>query len=559
MALARLRGDARETEILAAAQAAVRAAGIESDADLGALLEQVPPSVRPDALQRLRQMYEAGAWVLLESAVADLPADLRWLYESGAVSLEQLELLNRRLGVTSVADLAAAVQEQAVRSLDGFDAALERVIAQVLGTIRRTIPRIPLGRAFGLVEPILANIRSLPGVDWALPTGSLRRGQDTVGDIELIAASAEPAELIEAVSRDPVFDRVLHRSQRRIYLLANRIQVGVRFPEPANAGSTLLYLTGSTAHLEGLRVRAVARGWQLTSDGLRASDGTARPAATEEEIYAALGLSFVPPELRQGEGEIIAAESGTLPALLTREDIRGDLHMHSHWSDGRDSIEAMVRACRDLGYEYIAITDHSPSSGAAQALSSQAVAQQADEIAAIRERFPDIAILHGCEVDILSHGRLDFPDHVLEQFDIVLASLHHRGDDGPEALLARYEAAARHPLVSLITHPTNRLVPHRRGYDLDYDRLFAIAIETGTLLEIDGAPAHLDMEGALARRAVAAGATVAVSSDCHRADYLGSQMHLGVITARRGWVEARHVANTRSLAGLKAIIDAKRS
>ena len=556
--MARIRGDAADAEILHNAEQAVRAAGIESDADLGRFFEDVPSLITPEALQRLRHMYDAGGWVILESAIADLPADLRWLYESGAVTLEQVAALHARLGITSVADLIAAVHEQAVREVEGFDERLEHVIAQALGGIRRNIPRIPLGRAFGLAEPILANIRSLPGVNWALPAGSLRRGQDSVGDIELVAAAVEPAAIIDAIAQDPTFDRVLHRSARRLYVLTNRTQIGMRFMQPAVAGSALLHLTGSPGHLALLRIRAADRGWQLTTEGLRTPDGAFQSGATEEEIYAALGLPFIPPEIRHGDDEVSAADAGTLPPLVTREDIRGDLHMHTRWSDGRDSIETMVSACRDLGYDYIAITDHSPHSGAAQTLAAQTVKRQADEIAGIRERFPGITVLHGCEVDILSRGRLDFPDHVLEQFDIVLASLHHRDDDGPEALLARYETAARHPLVSLITHPTNRLVPHRPGYDLDYDRLFAVAAETGTLLEIDGAPAHLDMDGALARRAVAAGTTVAVSSDCHRADYLERQMHLGVVTARRGWVEPRHVVNTRPLADLKAHIARKR-
>ena len=233
--------------------------------------------------------------------------------------------------------------------------------------------------------------------------------------------------------------------------------------------------------------------------------------------------------------------------------------MHSDWSDGHDSMESMASTCHALGYEYIAFTDHSPSSGASRSLSIATVKRQAEQIAAIRERFSGMTILHGCEVDILPEGRLDFPDRILEQFDIVLASLHQRAGQEPGQLLSRYLKAMNHPLVTLITHPTNRLVPHRAGYDLDYDRLFEAAAETGTLLEIDGAPSHLDLDGALARRAVAAGATVAVNSDCHRADRLERQMQLGIMTARRGWVEARHVFNTRPIAEVRALIARKRA
>ena len=232
--------------------------------------------------------------------------------------------------------------------------------------------------------------------------------------------------------------------------------------------------------------------------------------------------------------------------------------MHTAYSDGRDSVEAMVRACVDLGYEYMAITDHSPRSSASASLTLESIAAQADEIAQLRERYPQIAILHGCEVDILPDETLDFPDRVLERFDIVLASLHDRAGQGPETLLRRYLAAMRHPLVSIITHPTNRLVPSRPGYDLDYQRLFAAAVETGTMIEIDGGPSHLDLDGVLARQAVAAGTMLVVDSDSHRAEALGRQMEFGLKTARRGWVEARHVMNTRSIADIRSLIAGKR-
>jgi DNA polymerase (family X) len=215
--------------------------------------------------------------------------------------------------------------------------------------------------------------------------------------------------------------------------------------------------------------------------------------------------------------------------------------------------------CRSLGYEYIAITDHSPHSAATRNLTVEGAKRQAEEIAALRVLYPDIAILHGCEVDILPDGRLDFPDRVLEKFDIVLASLHERAGHGPDQLMKRYTAAMNHPLVTLITHPTNRLVPSRPGYDLDYDRLFEHAVRTQTVVEIDGAPSHLDLDGALARRAIAVGATVAVDSDCHRAEMLDRQMNLGIMTARRGWVEPRHVFNTRPLQEVRDTIARKRA
>jgi DNA polymerase (family 10) len=534
--------------MLSQGAAMVRARGIESDLDLGPLVDpSVPFDGDPQLLERLRHMYDAGAWVLMESAIADLPADLRWLFESGAVTLAQLGAVHQGSGSTTAADLAAAVDAKAIRSLPGLDEAAEHAIAAALPSLRAGLPRISLGRAVAIADPIIARLTSHEAIASAWPVGSLRRGDDTVGDLEIVASSDHPQGVIDELSHLPEVGRVLHRSERRLYLLFDRVQLGLRFPRLEEAGSLLWRLTGSVAHIDAIRGIAAERDIDL-----------AAPAATEEEFYARFGLPFIPAEIRGDGEEVRAAREGRLPALVARADIRGDLHMHTSWSDGRDSTDAMVQACRAQGYEYLAITDHSARSAASRTLSIDAVKRQAEEIAALRQQYPDIAILHGCEVDILPDGRLDFADRVLEQFDIVLASLHDQAGHDADALERRYIGAMKHPLVTLITHPSNRLPPHRKGYDLDYERLFGIAVETGTCLEIDGSPSHLDLEGALARRAVAAGVTVTVDSDSHRADVVGRQMDLAVMTARRGWVEARHVLNTRPLAELRALIAAKR-
>jgi DNA polymerase (family X) len=553
-----IRGDLAEESVFLRAAALVRERQIQTDAEAGPLVAHPPPDIDPDVLKRLRQMYEAGGWVLVESALADLPSDLRWLFESGAVSIEQLDAIHRALGSTSAADLAWAVGEQKIRAIPGLDAGVEAAVAAALPKLRGPLPRAPLGRAMTIAEPVLDRLRRTPGVVWAHPVGSLRRGHETIGDVEIVAATPQPSVAIAELLRDPEFSRVLHRTSERLYVLTDRMQIGVRLPAPGNAAAPLLYLTGPRAHFEALQAHAAARGFRLTADGLQAPDGALQPAADEHTIYAALGLPYIPPEIRSGADEIAVASRGELPALVSESDIRGDLHMHSLWSDGRDSIEAMVQACVALGYEYLAITDHSQSSAAIRNLTVDGIKKQADEIAALRLQYPQIEILHGCEVDILEDGRLDFTDRILERFDIVLASLHEPAAQPPDMLLKRYLAAMEHPLVNVITHPTNRLVPHRRGYDLDYDRLFALAVEHRTAIEIDGAPSHLDLDGPLSRRAVAAGATVVIDGDCHRAETLRLQMRLGVITARRGWVEARHVLNTRPIEEVRAFIAAKR-
>lgn len=503
-------------------------------------------------------MHEAGGWVLLESAIADLPADLRWLYESGAVTIEQLGSIFHTLGAASAVDLLAAARSGTMQQLPGFDASVEANVLATLPNLRAAIPRIPLGRAMAIAGPILSRLHNARGIESAVPVGSLRRGHDTVGDIEIVATAVDATAAFDELVQCPDTARTLHRSDRRLYLLTDRVQVGVRCPPPQVSGAALLHLTGSVAHLDALRGLAAERGWSLDSGGLARGAGAPRIAESEEAIYAALGLPWVPPEIREGTEAITAAQRGDLPTLITRADIRGDLHMHTQWSDGRDTIEAMVRACVALGYEYMAITDHSPHSAASRNLSVDGVKRQADEIAAVRERHPALTILHGCEVDILPNGRLDFSDRLLERFDIVLASLHDEAGHVGGQLFERYLSAFRHPLVTIITHPTNRQMPYRSGYALDYEQLFAVAAESGTVVEIDGAPGHLDLNGTLARQAVAAGALLSIDSDSHRAETLGLQMELGLLMARHGWVEPRHVLNTRSIAELRSLIAAKR-
>jgi len=534
--------------MLAQGATLVRERGIVSDVDLGPLLDPAVPFPGDPLLhQRLQHMYDAGAWVLMESSLADLPADLRWLFESGAVTLPQLAAIHEATGATSAADIAAALHDRIIPSIPGLDESTEHAIAAALPTLRATIPRIPLGRAITIVDPIVETLTATPGIEWAVAAGSLRRGQETVGDLEIVASASEPAAALEELSRHPEAGRVLHRSDRSIYLLFDRVQLGVRFPAPDAAGSTLWRLSGSPAHVSAINQLARERGVNVSS------------AASEQELFERIGLPFIPAEIRDGQDEIAAAREGRLPNLVSRGDIRGDLHMHTSWSDGRDTVEAMVATCHALGYEYIAITDHSPRSAASRTLTLDGLRQQADEIEEVRAKYPTLTIFHGCEVDILQDGSLDFPDEVLEELDIVLASLHDAAGQSADKLERRYVAAMKHPLVTLITHPTNRMLPYRAGYKLDYERLFATAVETGTFMEIDGAPAHLDMDGALARRALAAGVTVTIDSDCHRAEMLGRQMALGIATARRGWVEPQHVLNTRPLAELRALIERKRS
>lgn len=400
-----------------------------------------------------------------------------------------------------------------------------------------------LARACDIVEPLLARFAAAcPLLEHATAAGGIRRCEPLVDDLTIVGCAADPEAVIDGIAALPEIDEVRHRTPRRLIVTHQHVEVDVRVAALDEYGTVLHSATGSREHLDAF--------------GARRTRG--RLCAREEDVYAHAGLRWIPPELRHGTGEIEAAAAQRLPSLIEVPQIRGDLHMHSTYSDGQDSLASMVAASRALGYEYIAITDHSERAGAARTVSLESLARQRDEVARLREDYSTMAILHGIEVDIMPGGELDFPDEVLEGLDIVLASLHDAAGQSPRALTRRCIAAIRHPLVSIIAHPANRIVGRRSAYPLDFDAVYEAAAETGTALEIDGAPSHLDLDGEHARAAVAAGVTVVIDSDCHRARTLARHMRFGVGTARRGWVEATHVLNARSLADVRRFIGAKR-
>jgi DNA polymerase (family X) len=416
---------------------------------------------------------------------------------------------------------------------------------------------LPLGRALSTVEAFLEALG--PAAARFAPVGSLRRFAPVVGDLTLLAADDNPEPLLHILAAAVPPENIRARTPRAIALRFQRETINVVFVPAAEAACALLHYTGSAAHVKQLQARAAADGYELTPQRLmQKSTGATVRTDTEADIYEALKIAYIPPELRHGDYEFALAHDGWLDNLVTLDDMRGDLHVHTLWSDGRDSSDAVIRAVRKLGYEYVAITDHSESSKASRTLSVDRMRQQMAEIQLLRTRFPDITILQGTEVEILPDGRLDFPDDLLFDMDIVLASLHEPDGQRPQQLLDRYLAAMRHPCVNVITHPANRVPGGSEGYDLDYDALFRAAAETHTAVEIDGAPGHLDLDGHLARRAIAAGATVTIDSDGHFAERLARQMRMGVGTARRGAVPAPQVLNTKSVDDVRQFVARKR-
>jgi DNA polymerase (family 10) len=476
-------------------------------------------------------------------ARAAVPALIRDLLDTAVVRTSEATQLVRQLGVATLADLGQALDDGRVARLGaGF---ADRLAAYADSAEPAAIP---LGRALELADALKSDVDlasivdGSPGTVALEPAGDVRRFDPVVSNIVLVARSDDPLAAVSLIAGSPAVSDALHRSSRRLIFNYRQAEIDVRVPAPDEYGSVLFAVTGSRAHQRAMRARR-----SRTS-----------LCAREEQIYSEAGLPWIAPELREGAGEIEAALAGRLPNLVERRHIRGDLHLHSTYSDGRDSIEAMVEAATALHYEYVAVTDHSQTAGASRTLGLADVPRQRDEIARLRERYPSIAILHGVEVDILANGRLDFDDKILERFDIVLASLHDRAGHDAARLTKRCLGAILHPLVNVICHPENRVMGRREGYPLDFAAVYDAAAQTGTALEIDGAPGHLDLEGARARAAAAAGVVLTIDSDCHRAHALDRNMQLGVGIARRGWVEPGQVLNTRSLADVRAFVAAKR-
>jgi DNA polymerase (family X) len=498
--------------------------------------------ISPSIHWRVREAAVGGEAVALEAARAGVPGLIRRLLELPAITTDQAVVLVRKAGVVTLADLELAVDSGRIRDALG-DTIASRLKAAA-AALRMEAPPIPLGRALDYIDALTAIIMASGApIGTIAPGGDARRFEPLVCELVLVAQSADPAAALDAISVLPVFDDIPHRTTRRAILKYQNHEVDLHIAPPSEWGSVMFHATGSRDHANAVRARQRSR----------------EPAANEEDVYRTAGLQFIPAELRNGTGEIDAAAAGALPSLVTRGDIRGDLHMHSTYSDGRDPLDHMAAACSALGYEYIAITDHSARSAASRSVTVDQLARQRDEIAALRELYPAMAILHGIEVDIMPDGSLDFEDAVLEPLDIVLASLHDSARQDGRMLTRRCLQAIRHPLVNVITHPANRLVGRRAGYALDFDAVYAAAAETGTALEIDGAASHLDLDGEHARAAIAAGVTVTIDSDCHRARLLARQMDMGIGTARRGWVEPRHVLNARTVEQVRAFIAAKRS
>ncbi len=497
--------------------------------------------------EKIRECVDTGTIAKLEELRTKYPPAFVELTRIPGLGPKTVKLVRRELGVENVDDLRAAVESEALRELPGLGAKTEAKIAKAIerlgmhGKERRT----PIGVALSVAERVVGELKGLPNVVQAEYCGSLRRFRDTVADVDVLVAATDPAGIMEAFTTMALVGEVIaHGDTKSAILTRDGLQVDLRLVEPDQFGAAVLYFTGSKAHNIALRQMALDKGWTLNEYALSDVETEEVVAsATEEEIYRSLGLEFIPPPLREDAGEIKASGNGALPDLVTERDLKGDLHVHSSLSgDGRSSLEKMLDAAAERGLEYIAITDHGEDLAMNGATREQMLRQRR-RLEKLQSEYPNMSLLHGCELNIGPDGSLDYDDEFLAGFAWGVASVHSYFDLTAEEQTVRVITAMRHPAVDVIGHLTGRKIGRRPGIELELDAVLEAATLTGTAIEINGAIDRLDAAAPVLRKARDMGVLFTISTDSHHVDEY-RRARWGVLNAQRGWVEREMVVNT---------------
>jgi DNA polymerase (family 10) len=530
--------------------------------------------VGPALAQAIAELLETGQVKDFEQLKAEVPAGVITMLHVPDVGPKTARRLWQELEITSVEELRLAAEAGKIRGLKGFGAKKEQNILRGIElAAKRGDDRTPLGEARPLAQGLVASLRER-APDGSLTrleaTGSLRRWQETIGDLDLLAISQTPGSVMEAFRTLPQVDQVLGSGDTKSsVVLTTGMQVDLRVVEAQHWGAALLYFTGNKEHNIEVRELALRKGWSLNEYGLTATGAGDAPAgeerffAEEADLYAFLGMDWMPPEMRTNRGEIQAALAHKLPKLIELSDIRGELHGHTTWSDGTAELVEMAEVARARGYEYWGVCDHSVGLGMVGGLDPERLLAQAEEIARLNRRYAEqganFTLLRGTEVEILADGALGLPDEALAELDVVVASIHSGLRQDQETITARCLKAVYNPHVDILGHPTGRMIGVRPPSDLDVERVLQACAETGTVVEINAHPSRLDLSDVYARRAAELGCMVAVNSDAHALNGM-EMMEYGIGVARRAWLRAEDVVNTRPLAAMLAMLkDQRRS
>lgn len=516
------------------------------------------PRIGSSIASTIQEIMETGSLEYLEELREELPQGLRELMEIEGLGPKTALRLHKKIKISSIDELESAAKQGKIRGLKGFGEKTEEDILQGIEMYRSAQERFLLGYILPIAKEIEKKLKDLEAVTRISLAGSIRRRKETVGDVDILVTSQEPSKVMNFFTQLSEVKRVLAKGKTKsTVVLTNNLQVDLRVVKEESFGSALQYFTGSKDHNIRLRELALGRNWKLSEYSLL-DKGTNKKIAgeNEEDIYEALGLSYIEPELRENRGEIEAASEGELPHLIKYGEVKGDLHVHTTWSDGSYSIEEMAEASKSLGYEYLAICDHSKTMQIAHGLTEEDLHKQIKEIDKLNRRMEGFTILSGIEVNIDSNGKLDINNNVLRDLDIVVASVHYGFKQSEEKMTDRVLTAMYNDYVDVIGHPTGRIVNKRGPYQIDLPRIFKAASELGVLMELNAFPNRLDLSDLNCFKAKDYGIKISIGTDAHNKDHLRF-MELGVATARRGWLEKKDVINTLGLKEIMKLLESR--
>ena len=528
------------------------------------------PGVGERMAEHIEEIIETGTLQALKVLRKEIPATLDELLEVEGLGPKRTKQLYLKLGISSIKQLEQAIASGKVESLPGFGKKSVEKIRQAIQNLAKRPKRFKLLDADQLVRSLIEYLRKGGNIEQLEVAGSYRRRMETVGDIDILAASDNAKPVMQRFQTYPEVERVIAAGTTRgTVILRSGLQVDLRILPQRSYGAALHYFTGSKAHNIAVRTLGVERGLRISEYGIfrvpkgkkaeevGIEEGERIGGATEQDVFRSVDLDWVPPELREDRGEIQAAQKHMLPDLIALDDIRGDLHLHSKWTDGNSTILEMVRACKERGYQYCAITDHSKAVRVAGGLNAEGFKRQREEIEQARAKVPGITVFTGCEVDILLDGSLDLPDDLLVQLEVVVAAVHSKMDMPQSEMTKRVLQALAHPAVNILAHPTGRLINQREPFAIDLERIFHAAKEHDIAVELNAQPDRLDLNDRHLLRAREIGVKIAISTDAHSTGQL-QFMSYGIGQARRGWLEKRHVLNAMTRTQLEIWLKRRR-
>ncbi len=523
---------------------------IERNEDLTRL-----PGIGKDLAEKIREIVKTGKLKLLEELKAELPPGLSDLMKIGGLGPKRILILHQKLGISDVNELRKAVSEKKIRELRGFGEKTEQTIVEEIERMKGAEKKIKIVVAEEIANSLLNYLKKSKGVKDLIVAGSYRRRKETVGDLDILAATAKDSDIMDRFVEYEDTEKVLSKGMTRsTILLRTGIHVDLRVVPEVSYGAALHYFTGSKAHNIAVRTLGVRKNLKINEYGVFKGDRRIA-GRTEEEVYSQVGLPFIEPELREDMGELEAAMRGQLPKLVTLKDIRGDLHVHTKLTDGRNTLEEMADAAKKKGYHYLGITEHSRHVTVARGLKPEAVAKRIKEIDGFNKK-SGVLILKSIELDILDDGSLDLPDDILKELDLTVCAVHYKFNLPREKQTERIIRAMDNPYFNILAHPTGRLITERKPYEVDMERVMKAAKERGCFMELNAHPDRLDLLDTDCKMAKDMGLKVAISTDAHSISDLDF-MRFGIGQARRGWLEADDVLNTRNWEEIKKLLKRK--